>query len=245
MCILKLNNTIIKAVDRARRHCLWAKKDKENHNSLAAWEMVCRPKEKGGLGIINLETQNDALLMEHLYRFLNHEDTPWVKMTWQAYYQSCSPQVAGKVGSFWWRDVCKLITKFRGISTCKPGNGEDILFWKGRWCEDLLAEHYDRLYTFAIDPYVTLGAMLKCTEESDLLTHLAIPISEQAYSELLHLREIISELNSETAMQDISDHWAFSQGKGVFSSAGYHKFMFDGLQVSLIFKETVEEQMFT
>jgi hypothetical protein len=51
-------------------------KDKENHNSLAAWEMVCRPKEKGGLGIINLETQNDALLMKHLYRFFNHEDTP-------------------------------------------------------------------------------------------------------------------------------------------------------------------------
>jgi hypothetical protein len=46
MCMVKLNKTVLKTVKRARRHCLWAKKDKEKHNSLAAWEMVCRPKEK-------------------------------------------------------------------------------------------------------------------------------------------------------------------------------------------------------
>jgi hypothetical protein len=196
--------------------------------------MVCRPKEKGGLRIINLQTQNDALLMKHLYRFFNHEDTPWVKMMWQAYYQTCTPQVTGKVDSFWWRDVCKLITKFRGISTCKAGNGEDILFWKDNWREGLLADQYDRLYSFAIDPDVTLGVLLKCTEESDLLAHFAIPISEQAYEEMLQLKDIISELNSETGLRERTDQWVFSQGKGVFSSAAYYKFMFDGLQVSPI-----------
>jgi hypothetical protein len=151
MCMLKLNKTIIKTVDRARRHCLWEKKDKEGHNSRAAWQMVCRPKDKGGLGVINLEIQNDALLLKHLFRFFNHADTPWVHMTWQAYYQSAVPQSAGRVGSFWWRDVCDLLTTFRGVSKCNPGNGNAILFWKDRWKEELAFEDFARLYSFAIN----------------------------------------------------------------------------------------------
>jgi len=37
----------------------------------AAWEMVCVPKEDSGLGIINLEKQNEALLMKNLDKFYN------------------------------------------------------------------------------------------------------------------------------------------------------------------------------
>jgi hypothetical protein len=43
---------------------------------LAAWEMVCKQKDKGGLGIINLEIQNQALLLKHLDKFYNNADVP-------------------------------------------------------------------------------------------------------------------------------------------------------------------------
>jgi hypothetical protein len=112
---------MVKVVNRARQHCLWDKKDREHHNSLAAWELVCKPKDKGGLGVINLEIQNDALLMKHLFKFFSHHDTPWVSMVWQAYYQNSVPQASGPVGSFWWRDVCKLFTTSRGITSVVPG----------------------------------------------------------------------------------------------------------------------------
>jgi hypothetical protein len=69
---------VLEVIDRARRHCLWRRKDKEKINSLAAWDMVCKPKEKGGLGIINLKLQNAALLLKHLHKFYNNFDTPWV-----------------------------------------------------------------------------------------------------------------------------------------------------------------------
>ena len=38
-------------------------KNKERVNSLAAWDMICKPKEKGGLGILDLRIQNKALLI--------------------------------------------------------------------------------------------------------------------------------------------------------------------------------------
>jgi hypothetical protein len=122
--MLKLNKKILKTVNHARRHCLWQKQDKDHHNSLAAWEIVCRPKDKRGLGIVNLEIQNDAFLLKHLFKIFNHANTSWVHMTWQAYYQNVMPQAAHRAGSFWWRDVCNLMTHFRGITTFFFQNGE-------------------------------------------------------------------------------------------------------------------------
>ena len=57
MCSIKLNPRIIEHLDKLRRSCLWLRKteDGTKGNSLAAWDMVCRPKNKGGLGIINLK----------------------------------------------------------------------------------------------------------------------------------------------------------------------------------------------
>ncbi len=47
--------------------------------SLAAWDMVCKPKNKGCLGIINLEYQNIALLMKHHDKFYNKKDLSLVE----------------------------------------------------------------------------------------------------------------------------------------------------------------------
>ena len=48
MLTLEIPKGVIHVIDRARRHCLWWKdKDKHGVNSLAAWDMVCRPKKKG------------------------------------------------------------------------------------------------------------------------------------------------------------------------------------------------------
>jgi len=36
--------------------------------------MVCKPKEEGGLGVLDLQKQNEALLMKKLDKFLNRRD---------------------------------------------------------------------------------------------------------------------------------------------------------------------------
>jgi hypothetical protein len=97
---LKLPPGIIDVIDRARRHCLWKRKDKDKINSLAAWEMVCRPKNKGGLGIINLRVQNNALLLKHLHKFYNNEDIPWIHLVRDAYYHQSVPHAVVLAGSF-------------------------------------------------------------------------------------------------------------------------------------------------
>ena len=71
MCSIKLPPKILEHLDKLRHYCLWAKNTDDRHKavSLAGWTLVCRPKEKGGLGVIDLQTQNQAMLLKQLHKF--------------------------------------------------------------------------------------------------------------------------------------------------------------------------------
>jgi hypothetical protein len=65
MCSLKLPITVIDIIEKHRKNCLWRGNEfwRKGYN-LVAWNLVRRPKDKGGLGVINLGVQNDALLLK-------------------------------------------------------------------------------------------------------------------------------------------------------------------------------------
>lgn len=57
-------------VDRFRKHCLWWEAEESNRtNAKAAWTMVTRPKEQGGLGVLDLNSQIEALLPKRFNKF--------------------------------------------------------------------------------------------------------------------------------------------------------------------------------
>jgi mannosylglycoprotein endo-beta-mannosidase len=65
MCTLKIPITVIEIIDKYRKNCLWRGREfRAKGYNLAAWSLVRRPKAKGGLGVINLSLQNDALLLK-------------------------------------------------------------------------------------------------------------------------------------------------------------------------------------
>jgi hypothetical protein len=79
MCSIKLPPQVIKQIDIFRKHCLWSKGDIDRRgNCLAAWDIACKPKTQGGLGIIDIQRHNDALLMKffgqvlQLYMLMYH-----------------------------------------------------------------------------------------------------------------------------------------------------------------------------
>lgn len=123
MCTLQLPPQIIKQIDSYRKKCLWSGGEiNRKGNCLAAWEAACRPKKEGGLGIIDLKTQNTALLLKYLDKFYNSADLPWVILTWTKLYSNnqTPPQARSLTGSFWWKDILKLFDKFKSIYICIP-----------------------------------------------------------------------------------------------------------------------------
>jgi hypothetical protein len=74
---IKLPPTVIDQIDKYRKHCLLRGADlNAKKPPQATWSLATRPKKGGGLGILNLKTQNDALLLKNLHKFYNKVNCP-------------------------------------------------------------------------------------------------------------------------------------------------------------------------
>lgn len=56
------------------------------------------PKEEGGLGVINIEEQNKALLLKNLHKFFNKAQIPWVQMICGKHYTNGRLPTTAKKG---------------------------------------------------------------------------------------------------------------------------------------------------
>ena len=153
MCSIVMPPTVIQQIDRFRKHFLRSKGDISRRGTcLAAWEPSCRPKDEGGLGIIDMKNQNITLLMKFLDNFYNHADIPWVKLTWSKLYQNTNipPHERSPTGSFWWKDIIKLFEKFKAFAICHPNPGNSVAFWKDNWSGQILGNKYPHLFSYAL-----------------------------------------------------------------------------------------------
>ena len=76
------------------------------------------------------------------------------------------PQATAECGSFWWRDVCKLMDKFREFTCVQVNQGDTVLFWDDNWQLDNsmvpLKQRFARLFSFAIDSWARVKDYMEC-----------------------------------------------------------------------------------
>lgn len=152
-----LAKSVIKQIDKFRKHCLWRGLDiNAKKPPKVAWKMVCKPKDEGGLGVIDIEKQNKALLTKKLHKFFNRLDVPWVKLVWEKHYRNGKLPSHIRNGSFWWRDNLKLLSDFKYFAKPQIQNGESSLFWHDSWANQPLADAVPELFSFAINKLITV-----------------------------------------------------------------------------------------
>ena len=78
------------------------------------------------MGALNLRTQNEALLLKFLHKFLNREDILWVNLIWETYYRNGRLPTSNNKGSFWLKDIIKLLDKFKGVAKVELNDGKHI-----------------------------------------------------------------------------------------------------------------------
>lgn len=226
MCVLKMPDKLFDLCDRARRNCLWRKvidRDARTH-SLAAWHLVCKPKKKGGLGILNLKIQNQALLLKYIHKFIHKEDVPWVMLVWYKYYDDTPPHAKPRCGSFWWRDIFSLMDIYRGVTSCIPGAGDTILLWKDLWDQSgVLQQTHGRLFSFAREEDISLAQFLAAPEPEQ---NFHLPLSIQAREEFDDLNERLSHITIDRLK---NDDWILCWGDANFKSHKFYRFCFRNL----------------
>lgn len=222
MCTIKIHPQILAQLDKIRRFCLWNKKTESGDkcNSLAAWDMVCHPKCHGGLGVLNIQVQNEALLMKFLHNFYNRHDIPWVKLVWNTYYSSKIPHATEPCGSFWWRDVLQFIPMYRGITTLQINCGTMALFWKDSWLHDIISETHPRAYSYTACEDIFVHDFLTITDLSEAF-HL--PLSIQAREEVRQLQAATLDTDLSTQSKDV---WMYVWGAQNYKAKDYYAFYF-------------------
>ncbi|GJX24650.1 RNA-directed DNA polymerase, eukaryota, reverse transcriptase zinc-binding domain protein [Tanacetum coccineum] len=101
-----------------------------------AWELVCLPKDEGGLGIRRLEHFNSALLVSHIWNLLSLKESLWVK--WVHAYKLNGRNfwdvpIRGNM-SWSWRKILQLRPSIREFIWRKIGNGSSTSIWFDKWC---------------------------------------------------------------------------------------------------------------
>jgi hypothetical protein len=200
MCSLKIPITIFIHFEKSGRQFLWAdKEDKIHGKCLASWEMICRPKGQGGLGVLDLRIQNKALLIKNLHKFYNQKDIPWVKLLWQAYYNNGQlPHLGNTKGSFWWKDCLSLMQDYRDITSISISNGKTCSLWKDKWMDGTRQEEYPHLFSFAKNKEISFADAYS-NNNGSIYNLFHLPLSTVAHEELISLQNDMhdQELNGE------------------------------------------------
>jgi hypothetical protein len=118
MTVFPEQKWLIRRIDRIRWGFLWRGETPDKvygGHSLINWPTTCLPKNKGGLGILELERFSRALRLRWLWFQWKHKDRAWVNLD-----LPCDNQD---------RDL------FAASTIVTIGNGHTAKFWTSSWAD--------------------------------------------------------------------------------------------------------------
>ncbi|PRQ26177.1 putative RNA-directed DNA polymerase [Rosa chinensis] len=136
----KLPNSIWSSLDKLNRYFLWGDCNGKKKVHLIRWDMICKPKEFGGLGIKSTTHMNQAMLAKASWRLIQRENGLWSRVLQKKYLKHGNLLTNGYKKphrcSSTWRSIlfgAELVKK--GI-IWRIGHGNSIKFWTDHWLKN-------------------------------------------------------------------------------------------------------------
>ena len=130
MSFFEIPKGVLKNLDHFKSTFFWQGSSEKHKFRLAKWDILCRPKDQGGLEILDLQLQNKCLLAKWLVNLLNTTGL-WQTLLTNKYLRSkFLTQVKAKpYYSHFWRGLMKIKDEVLANGSfvikdgCKTGSG--------------------------------------------------------------------------------------------------------------------------
>ena len=151
-----------KRFDYYRSRFFWQSDEHKQKYRLTKWNIICRPKDQGGLGIEVLDLKNKSLLSKWLFKLLNEEGM-WQELLQNKYLHSktlAQVEISPNDSPFW-KGLMRVKKDFFSRGHFIVGNGSTTRFWEDIWMGDAsLAQQYPPLYNIVQQKNVTIANVL-------------------------------------------------------------------------------------
>ena len=141
---------------RIQRRFLWGGGLEQKRIAWIKWDQVCMPKDKGGLGIKDIDSFNLALLAKWKWNYMQEKGEIWSRVLESKYGGWRSLYEEGREGhqSIWWKDLKQTVNSAQhgdivhSNMRWKIVGGDKVRLWEDKWNQQQqpLAERYPRLY---------------------------------------------------------------------------------------------------
>jgi hypothetical protein len=231
---MKMPIQVWKKLISIQRAFLWGGVNGGRKISWVKWEVVCREKSNGGLGVKDVRIMNWSLLAKWRWRIIQNEQSLWREViearygTQIRYISDWSCIHFPTNSSNWWKDLVGLdnsVTSLNWISDAlvkKVGNGVSTRFWEERWIRDLiLKEKFPRLFSLSEQKEQLIGELFaELFDRSRLIWRRSLFLWEEELVD--QLVAMVREVRFTTER----DKWVWKlEDDGVFSVKSSYQYL--------------------
>ena len=234
MNLFKIPEGVLKQVELIRRRFLWGYKQNSTRKlHLLAWNKICKPRSKGGLGIASMKLRNTAMLSRWWGKAYSQRNSGWNKLLSDRYGPSwnydlasidakrCSPIVRGLINL----KSNPIVAPILSSSNFKWSvmSGELVMFWEDWWISDKsLKAKFPDLYLCSSTRHMSVKNVL-CVWNSDD-AEASLWISNPTQDQLASIR-VLRGLLENVILREGVDTMVWSIGNKEFSIKNAYQLM--------------------
>ncbi|CAL1377121.1 unnamed protein product [Linum trigynum] len=148
--LLRAPKATIHKMEQMQRSFIWSGAQDKSKYHLVRWDLCKATKDRGGLGVLDLDNMNLALLAKWFWKFATEPNSWWRQLIEFKFPNPLSiwrsGSGSGPLGCSMWKRIMKEEDSFWKSAHISPGGGAWVSFWNDCWWPGMiLKDAYPRV----------------------------------------------------------------------------------------------------